>query len=1035
MPPLPGAEALGWGAAALMVCTFACREPRAMRPLAVATNLAFLGYGAAASLAPVLALHALLLPINLWRWAQCLGAGDLSIMRHLTPRRRRAALAFVTALLLAACGGGGEPPPPEEPPLELSHISRSWQFERFLGSTRALSRIISFPDSRIDVPGPVGDEHELGGMVFNAPGGGDAIARLELFSSDDGMTYWAGAQAPNGELGDGRTVGGRVQFHQNQRWRKKAVNASLKYVITELQLDLIDANPFSLTFDECPWGERFTQSECRNTMYTRILFNFAARADRDPANFGPLETLIGRDGVAELNGWVGNWEHDLEEDWWAVWLPTDFTVDYDVSGDGSKQHARIKLIKPITLEVPIGALPIGADILVETELLVEAMNNRRRESYAGAWFRDPARTGGAHFEAVGLEPVPLQEVPPADPQQDPSPVCPGPADPAAGTLAFEATDLFTDELPGGGARIVIVREGGASGDVSVELRTRDGTATAGSDYTATQRRIWFRDGQTRRTVRLPVLLDGVAEPNETLTLALADPRGCAALGARTEATVTIRDDDRPAPPPPASYRVGGTVSGLDGSGLVLRDQAQAVSLPVAANGRFELDRSYSAGAAYDLRVATQPSNPPQICSVTRGSGTVSTNVTDIAVDCVTPPPPTGLDAAFGNAGKVTQGPGGVARAVALDAQGRIVAAIGNALARYLPDGTLDASFGSGGSVANVLGSVAGNEIFDVAIQADGRIVAAGKARASGSNSLGDDFAAARMNADGSRDGSFNGGQVLQVDWIGAPDRATRVLLQPDGRIVLAGFATTVYTGGGDDSAFAAVRLNADGSLDAGFGNGGRAVAEVMLLDFGYAAALQPDGKILVAGRISANRGDSSHFGAVRFNADGSLDSGFGSGGTLYIGEVGEVLSLALQPDGRIVLAIQHSDNGNLAFGLVRLQADGSVDTGFGAAGLAFAHLGPGRDSPAALALQADGRIVVAGLTAESNGALNWGVARFEATGTLDTSFGSGGFYAIDFFGGSDGAQDVVIQPDGRILVSGSAANGLSTLPAIVRIHP
>jgi len=1034
-------DILGWAAAALMVATFSCREARHLRPLAVATNLAFVGYGAAAGLMPVLALHLLLLPINLWRWAQVARLSRELLAQGLDRGARvLATVALASLPLMTGCGGGGgEPPPPEEPPLELSHISRSWKLDRFLGATRALSEIISFPESRVDVPGRVGDEHELGGMVFNAPGGGDAIARLELYSSDDGMTYWVGAQAPNGNLGDGRVVGGRVQFQQHQRWRKKAVNATLKYVITELQLDLIDANPFSLTFEECPWGERFTQSECRNTMYTRILFNFAARADRDPANFGPLESLIGRDGVAELNGWVGNWEHDLEEDWWGIWGPQDFTVEYDVSGDGSKQHARIKLIKPITLEVPIGALPIGTDIVVETGLLVEAMNNRRRESYAGAWFRDPAKTGGASFEVVGLEPVPLQEVPPADPQQDPSPVCPGPADPAAGTLAFEATDLFTDELPGGGARIVIVREGGSSGDVSVELRTRDGTATAGSDYTATQRRVWFRDGQTRRTVRLPVLLDGVAEPNETLMLALSDPRGCAALGVRTEATVTIRDDDRPAPPPSARFRVGGTVSGLAGSGLVLEDRAQLIELTIAANGSFQFSRDYSAGAAYDVRIKTPPSAPMQTCTVSRGSGTVpAADVADIAVDCTTPPPSTGLDLGFGaGTGKVTVGPAGVAKAVALLPDGRILAAIGNSVARYLADGTLDTTFGSNGSVGNVVGPTNfGAEIVDLAVQADGRIVAAGAARGSSFSTLAYDFAAARLNADGSRDPTFNGGNALQVDWVGAPDRATRVLLQPDGKIVLAGQATTVYVPatGSQDSAMALVRLNADGSLDTTFGTGGRAVTSFGLLEAGQAAALQPDGKIVIAGRVADNLADS-HLGAARFHADGTPDASFGSAGQVRYNEVAEATALALQPDGRVLLALAHNDAGNTGFGVVRLNADGSVDTTFGASGLARLEAGPGVDAPLGLALQADGRIVVVGSSLNAATSFDFVVARFLPTGAVDTGFGTGGFYSLDLFRGRDGAYDVLVQPDGKLLVSGSAGNGLSTQPLLMRFHP
>lgn len=1041
MLPLPASEALGWGAAALMVCTFACSEPRAMRSLAVATNLAFIAYGAAASLAPVLALHALLLPINLWRRAQCRRAGDPTIMKHLTLRRWRPAHALAAAvLLLAGCGGGGgEPPPPEEEPLELSNISRSWKVDRYLGGTRALSELIDHPDSRVDVPGVVGDEYELGGMAFNAPDGGDATARLELFSNEDGMTYWAGAQAPSGNFDASRPVGGRVNFSQHQRWRKKAVDATLKYVITELRLDLIDGNQQSLTFAECPWGDGFTVSDCRDTMYARVLFGFSARADRDPANPNDgLEMLMGRDGIAQLNGWVGNWEHEVGEDWWGAWEAKDFFITYDLDANGSQRHAHVKLIKPLVLEVPLGKLPIGAEILVDTELTVEAMNNRRRESYVGAWFRDPARTGGVGFVASGLEPVPLVEVPPADPRPDPSPACPGPADPAAGAIAFESADFFSAELPLG-ARIVLVREGGSSGDASVELRTSDGSATAGSDYVATTRRVWFRDGQTRRVLHLPLLLDGVAEPNETVGLTIADPRGCAELGTQRTATLTLRDDDRPAPSPAPTFSVGGTVRGLAGGGLVLREQAQAVSLPVAADGSFVFPGRYASGASYDVQVSVQPSNPTQVCSVTRGRGTAAADVDDIAVACSAPPPASGLDPSFGIGGRVTAGPAGTAKAVALQADGRIVAAIGNTLARYLPDGTPDASFGTQGRVTEVLGSSnAGAEILDLAVQPDGRIVAAGRARGTSQSPLAYDFAAARFEPDGARDPGFNGGQPLQVDWIGAPDHAHRVLLQPDGKIVLAGIATTLYTSTTDDSAMGLVRLNADGSLDTGFGNGGRAVAEFAQLDFGYAAALQADGKLLVAGRVSQDRGDESDVGVARFNPDGTLDAAFGNGGRVIVDispNWDEASALAVQPDGRIVLAVAYSEAGNFAFGVLRLNPDGSPDAGFGRNGFAFRQIGPSADTPAALVLQADGRIVLAGSALDSVTSYDAIVTRFLPDGTPDAGFGTDGIYRFDTAQGRDGGHDLLVQPDGKLLLAGSAANGLSVQPLLVRILP
>lgn len=967
-------------------------------------------------------------------------------MNHRPPGRRphRALLAAPFAALLAALvsacggGGGGEPPPPEEPPLELSSISRSWKVDRYLGSTRALSELISHPESRIDEPGPVGAEYELGGLAFNAPDGGDAIARLELFSSADGMTYWAGAQAPSGVVGDGRPVGGRVGFSQHQRWRKKAVDAALKYVITELRLDLIDGNLQSLTFAECPWGDTFTVNDCRDTMYARVLFGFAARADRDPSTPGGIEVLMGRDGIAQLNGWVGNWEHLVDEEWWGAWSFRDFVITHDFDANGSKRHAHVKLIKPLVLEVPLGKLPIGADILVDTELTVEAMNNRRRESYAGAWFRDPARTGGVGFVVSGLEPVPLVAVPPPDPRPDPSPVCPGPADPAAGAIAFESADFFSAELPLG-ARIVLVREGGSSGDASVELRTSDGSARAGSDYVVTNQRVWFRDGQTRRVLHLPLLADGVAEPNETVGLTIADPRGCAELGTQRTATLAIRDDDRPAPTPAPTFTVGGTVSGLAGSGLVLRDQARAISLPVAADGRFVFAGRCERGASYDVRVGTQPSSPTQVCSVTRGRGTVAADVDDIAVACSAPPPASGLDPTFGNGGRVTAGPAGAAKAVALQADGRIVAAIGNTLARYLPDGTPDASFGTQGRVTEVLGSSnAGAEILDLAVQPDGRLVAAGRARGTSQSPLDYDFAAARFEPDGARDPGFNGGQALQVDWIGAPDHAHRVLLQPDGKIVLAGIATTLYSATTDDSAMGLVRLNADGSPDAGFGDGGRAVAEFAQLDHGYAAALQADGKLLVAGRVSQDRGDETDVGVARFNPDGTLDTSFGNDGRVIV-DLGpnwdEASALAVQPDGRIVRAVAYSEVGNFAFGVLRLNADGSRDTGFGDNGFAFRQIGPGADTPAALVLQADGRIVVAGSALDSATSYDAIVARFLSDGTPDVGFGTGGFYRFDTAQGRDGGYDLLVQPDGKLLMAGSAGNGLSVRPLLVRIVP
>jgi hypothetical protein len=117
-------DILGWAAAALMVATFSCREARLLRPLAAATNIAFIGYGLMAGLAPVLALHLLLLPINLWRWAQACDVGAKKV-GEIAERGSRVFCTFALASLplLTGCGGGGDEQAPAAPPAASSPTS------------------------------------------------------------------------------------------------------------------------------------------------------------------------------------------------------------------------------------------------------------------------------------------------------------------------------------------------------------------------------------------------------------------------------------------------------------------------------------------------------------------------------------------------------------------------------------------------------------------------------------------------------------------------------------------------------------------------------------------------------------------------------------------------------------------------------------------------------------------------------------------------------------------------------------------------
>ncbi len=544
----------------------------------------------------------------------------------------------------------------------------------------------------------------------------------------------------------------------------------------------------------------------------------------------------------------------------------------------------------------------------------------------------------------------------------------------------------------------------------------------------------FADGEEgERAVLVPVLLDGEAEPDKTVTMTLSEPGGCAALGERTSAVLSIMDDDRPIVVPP-TYSVGGTVSGLEGSGLRLADAITGAELS-PGNGVFAFGYPYPSGAAYEVRVAAQPSDPLQICSVARASGTVAdADVTDVAVTCVTPAAGDGLDPDFGDGGRVTTGLPGGADAMALQADGKIVLVGGLRMARYLPDGTLDDSFGDGGVVTLVFNGGALDEAHGVTIQPNGRILVVGVTRVGAQ----DDFAVNRYLASGTLDESFDGDGKVSTDFSGSVNRAYEALVQPDGRIVVAGHASTMTPLGGDND-FAVARYTAAGALDNSFSGDGRVTVNIGgRTDLGYAAALQPGGRILVAGRVADGGGDNPDIGLIGLDETGALDPGFGDAGGVTRTDFGswdEASDIALAPDGRILLSIQTVvAPGTFVLAAARYSADGQLDGSFGTAGLATAPLSTLNDYTRGIAVQADGSIVVAGET--SNLMLpDFGLARFDANGDLDPGFDGDGMMAVDFFGSFDGATCVAIQPDGKIVAAGFARNGTSTGLGMVRLLP
>jgi uncharacterized delta-60 repeat protein len=261
-------------------------------------------------------------------------------------------------------------------------------------------------------------------------------------------------------------------------------------------------------------------------------------------------------------------------------------------------------------------------------------------------------------------------------------------------------------------------------------------------------------------------------------------------------------------------------------------------------------------------------------------------------------------------------------------------------------------------------------------------------------------------------------------------------LQADGKAVIVG---------GTATNFALARFNTDGTLDASFGSGGKVHTNIAgRADLVSSAALQADGKVVIAGRVGADGGALPDVGVLRYDAAGQLDAGFGTAaGSARIdygaGEHDEATAVAILPDGRIVLAVQLRSGGVYRHALAGLQAHGTPDNGFGQIGLALQSFAVGGDFARALAIQPDGRIVTAGYTRRSPTQTSelddFLVTRHDSDGSLDAAFGTGGTVVVDFFGASDGAECVRLQADGRIVAAGLARNGSTNGLALVRVLP
>lgn len=296
------------------------------------------------------------------------------------------------------------------------------------------------------------------------------------------------------------------------------------------------------------------------------------------------------------------------------------------------------------------------------------------------------------------------------------------------------------------------------------------------------------------------------------------------------------------------------------------------------------------------------------------------------------------------------------------------------IARFDSAGVLDTTFGNNGYNFMVVGD--GATANGIVRQTDGKFVVAGATVVQGMPKL----VITRFTSTGQLDTSFGDSGFIIVE-IGSVASSNAIVLQSDGKIIAGGFS--VLNG---LQSFVLVRVNADGSLDSSFGDGGIVATPTGLGDAVRSMVIDSNGKITVGGSSGTN------FGLVRYNSDGSVDTSFGSNGIVVksIGSYSQINGIVLQQDGLIVAA-GYSDSD---FAVARFDVDGFSDPNFGTNGVVTTVLA-GSDAAQALVLQSDGKIIAAG-----SAGVNYGLVRYNSDGSLDTSFGINGIVIAPNNGGA-----------------------------------
>lgn len=387
-----------------------------------------------------------------------------------------------------------------------------------------------------------------------------------------------------------------------------------------------------------------------------------------------------------------------------------------------------------------------------------------------------------------------------------------------------------------------------------------------------------------------------------------------------------------------------------------------------------------------------------------------------------------LDAAFGDGGivEIDYGmTGDQANDVAIQADGKIVVAgyrkysnYNYMLARYNSDGSLDETFGIDGKIVkDVFNSGFGSNAASIALQSDGKILAAGWADNGGGYSC----SILRYNSDGSLDSGFDYDGIVYLETTNrySDENFSSVTVDTDQKIVVVGHTASLESE--TDIKYALIaRYNSDGSLDTGFNSVGYSKAELPGhgdWDYFRAVDVQTDGQIIAGGYDYGSVDSHKDFLLVKYHTDGSLNTGFGGDGVVNqdFGSTNEVLNdLKIQDDGKVV-AVGYMDNDLI---IARFNTNGSLDTGFGTSGYTTVDI-DGADRASAVEILADGSFIVFGYTSD-----DFVVLKFTPSGILDSGFGSGGYTTTDIHG-FDYGRGMAVQSDGKIVGAGSSNDDIA----------